>query len=739
MKRFVLQFILMFSVIIFLTGCLFPAQKKIEDVYQGLFDGADLSSITTDLHFPTYVDGVEISWYSNDWDVIDSDGRITRGEEDQTVMIDVSLTYQGSIELRKFEITVLKRSLYPISKVTSANENELVTVNGNVVGTIGNSIYLHDGVDGIVVENVEVTLQQNEYVVMKGIKQTKENMVSLLFEEKLPSEGISFTLPIIKANDFSQIAKLYYPYKIEQAKIVALPSEDDLVGDITFVVEDSLLHQFDIVIPKNHRNYTSLKTQVGLFQLDDKINMDHLVFTSLSNQQFTYVEESTYELFSLEPQEAFYPNLDDMVLLDELLTQTDITVGIPSLGTTHALIIPVDFTDYRFSQTDLEKLDLAFFGTSEQTGWESVKSYYEKSSFGKFTFQGTILDTFHTNRQASYYSQLYKRGFDADYEIVKAALEYYDAEIDYSLYDQNNDNYIDALYFIYAAPVYFDDVPLSTNNVDLWWAYVYQYFTDDYEYYDGVEANYYLWAGLDFIDEPLIDDGFDSQYITANAATYIHETGHMLGLEDYYDYDDQIGLDGGLGGADMMDFTVGDHNPFSKMILGWVNPLVVTEQSITVTLKPFSTSGEVILIANKWNDTYYDEYLLIDFYTPTHLNEAHADYNGLFSDYGVRIFHVDAIVSQEEGSSQNEDGYYSVFSYNNSDTNRKLIKLIEADGNYSIESTAVASNTDLYIAGDIFGKTSYPSYRWYDGDFISFTIEILSITQEEAIITITYK
>lgn len=244
---------------------------------------------------------------------------------------------------------------------------------------------------------------------------------------------------------------------------------------------------------------------------------------------------------------------------------------------------------------------------------------------------------------------------------------------------------------------------------------------------------------MDFINEPLIDEGNNKQMIPINASTYIHETGHMFGLDDYYDYNEFKGPDGGLGGADMMDYTVGDHNPFSKIILGWTTPLVVTEESVTVTLRPFSESGDVIMINPSWENSYFDEYLLIDFYVPSFLNEAHAGYRGLFSESGIRIFHVDATADPKQGSPQNENGYYSVFSFNNSDTDHKLIKLIEADGNYSIEKTGVADNADLYRPGDIFGKTSYPGYRWYDRTLINFTVEIISISDDEAIIMISFK
>ena len=46
---------------------------------------------------------------------------------------------------------------------------------------------------------------------------------------------------------------------------------------------------------------------------------------------------------------------------------------------------------------------------------------------------------------------------------------------------------------------------------------------------DGVKPNCFVWAGTEFFEE-----GIDN----INARTVIHETGHMLGLEDYYDYYD---------------------------------------------------------------------------------------------------------------------------------------------------------------------------------------------------------
>ena len=129
-----------------------------------------------------------------------------------------------------------------------------------------------------------------------------------------------------------------------------------------------------------------------------------------------------------------------------------------------------------------------------------------------------------------------------------------------------------------------------------------------------------------------------------DAHTLIHETGHLLGLEDYYDYDGKMGTAGGL---DMMDNNIGDHTAYSKYSLGWTNPYVVTGDS-EITIKPFESSGDMILIKDDWNHSAMDEYLLIEFYTPTGLNakDAEAKYAGIypimFQKPGIKVYHIDS-------------------------------------------------------------------------------------------------
>jgi len=93
-------------------------------------------------------------------------------------------------------------------------------------------------------------------------------------------------------------------------------------------------------------------------------------------------------------------------------------------------------------------------------------------------------------------------------------------------------------------------------------------------------ANFWWgWQGY-FNDRGYTIDGkrlgdFSWQWEEDNPSTIIHETGHALGLADYYDYDDSVGPRGGMGGLDIMDGVWGDHNAYSKWILGWLHPEVV--------------------------------------------------------------------------------------------------------------------------------------------------------------------
>jgi len=382
--------------------------------------------------------------------------------------------------------------------------------------------------------------------------------------------------------------------------------------------------------------------------------------------------------------------------------------GLPSKGNSKVLVIPVEFTDAKADTNMRSNLQTAFFGTSEQTGWESLASYYYKSSYGKLNITGTVTEVFNTGNSSVYYQSLYEDGEDfPEYRIMKAALGYFDDKIDYAQYDSDNDGLIDAVYLVYTAEVDFE-------NADYWWAYTNEYLPDQSEYYDQKESDFYIFMGYDFFFETPAS----GKTLTLNCETVIHETGHMLGIDDYYDYDRDKGPAGGIGGGDMMDYNVGDHNAFTKLLLGWVDPYVAN-YDCTITLSSFGKSGDCVMIC-KNDQNPFAEYFIIDYYTPDGLNAMAAGSSGLFSIAGIRIYHVDATMK----NALDEDSVWSIYKNNNSDTKNKLIALVEADGGNDIENDGYSENSDLFG----LGKNVVNGLKWNDGTSAGFTVTIAAST-----------
>ena len=438
-------------------------------------------------------------------------------------------------------------------------------------------------------------------------------------------------------------------------------------------------------------------------------------------------------------KQTYNPSTFDGKNLQDRLRTVEGVTGIPSKGNIDALVIPVQFSGDTITKTQLDNLNIAFNGYSENTGWESVSSYYAKASYGKLNLNFDIQTVYEAKYNADYYerySEKYEEGGNTytrtgEEVVLTEALSYYENKLDLTKYDNNGDGCIDAVYLIYSAPVDYKDG-------DFYWAYTTWYYGENT--YDGLETYYYFFAGFDFMDESTERDsgsGYDLiPGLKINAATYIHETGHLMGLDDYYDYDKSIGSNEGLGGADMMDYTVGDHNVYSKIMLGWLTPTIVNETD-TVTIQSSQSNGSAILIPLNFNNSYFCEYLLIDLYSAQGLNALHASVNDTLlydgASYGVRIYHVSSSINDPF----NND-YGSFTDCNNTSTKIPLIKLVEADGETKFKSSSgYASQTDLWQAGDTLSK-AFSAYRRNDGKTVNFDIIINSVSATSASITVKF-
>lgn len=340
------------------------------------------------------------------------------------------------------------------------------------------------------------------------------------------------------------------------------------------------------------------------------------------------------------------------------------TDSAPSLGTVNLLVVPVWFTDssnYISSKANVRSdIEKAYFGTSADTGWESVKTFYEKESNGKLTFTGTVSEWYECGEKFSNYNYSTGYGVDSTSSLVLKATKWYfnnHTSDSRKNYDNDGDGYIDGIMIIYGGPDYnaYAKEPPYSNWGDNLWAYTYWIQNPAYKSTSSPGANAYFWASYDFMyndktafartGKSNYNNGGINEHLLVDSHTYVHEMGHVFGLEDYYDYSGQYTP---AGGFSMQDANVGGHDPFSCLALGWAEAYVPTE-NCEVELEPFQTSHKVILLSPSFNNynSPFDEYLLLELYTPTGLNKFDTDYQysqgsprGVNAT-GIRLWHVD--------------------------------------------------------------------------------------------------
>ena len=293
--------------------------------------------------------------------------------------------------------------------------------------------------------------------------------------------------------------------------------------------------------------------------------------------------------------------------------------------------------------------------------------------------------------------------------------------MDLSQFDSDNNGTIDSVILISTADV-------DSDRGDFHWAYRFWNLYPDsngYPYeYDGVSANDYIWAPYQFMHEE-VKNGYRQYTNTSiiNPQTYIHEFGHVLGADDYYD---TAYVDHPMEGHDIMDAMMGDHNPYTKFNYGWLTSsrLVVAEDSITLTLEDFSKNGDTIIIANNWDDTLgaYQEYYVLVYYKNTGLNGGKYGY---FSKEGILVYHVNASLYKyvEEGKT-----YYDIYNTNTNvsdesyGTEDNLIEFVlSTDGDY------------VYLVGDTISASTTDD----QGNTIAYTCTVDSLTDDTATITFT--
>ena len=401
--------------------------------------------------------------------------------------------------------------------------------------------------------------------------------------------------------------------------------------------------------------------------------------------------------------------------------------GCPTVGSPGVLVIPVDFSDVTAKSKgyNISAIKNAF-EKGGKCDYYSVYDYYYISSYGKLTLDITVLDFWFRPKYASTYYENYTEGdfLDemaiGDQLVMDEALAYLEDRMDLSKFDSDKNGIIDSVVLI---------TTLDIGEDDFHWAYRYwNFYTDNsgnYYEYDGVSANDYLWASYEFLFED--EDGEFSDKSAMNTFTYIHEFGHILGADDYYD---TAGIEDPLAGCDIMDAMSGDHNAFTKFNYGWLTTsrLVTTEDSVTLTLGSFTKSGDTIILANTWDDALgaYQEYYIVVYYRKTGLNgTVNGTEYGYFARDGIVVYHVNASLL--------EDNFGGEILYDLANNNTNYLDDFGTRNNL-IEYVMSKNDTYTYVVGD-----SLPTVINDRGRVLEYTFTVDALEGDTATLTFTKK
>ncbi len=326
--------------------------------------------------------------------------------------------------------------------------------------------------------------------------------------------------------------------------------------------------------------------------------------------------------------------------------------AFPSDGHIRSAVLLVEYSDVKFSLADpytsfYNQLNKKGYSVEGATG--SARDYFDANSRGKFDGQFDVYGPYTLPNSRAYYGADIS-GADANpAQMVEDAATLANADgVDFSLYDYDNDGYIDNVFVYYAG----HNQAEGASSDAIWphkWVVLSQ------PRFNG--KTLYVYACTSELRG-------SSGTSIAGIGTFRHEFSHVFGLADHYDTDGSTnGTSLGLGEYDIMTDggynnngnTPPLHNALELQMIGWLEPTVI-DSSMDIEIEPINSGSTYKVLTDVEN-----EFFLIE-----NRNQNSSVWETYIPGNGLIITHVDQSTPWQpswDANGPNNDTSHECFYY----------------------------------------------------------------------------
>ncbi len=298
----------------------------------------------------------------------------------------------------------------------------------------------------------------------------------------------------------------------------------------------------------------------------------------------------------------------------------------PTIGEHKALVIVVEYADVKFTLDDPQDYYhrmLNETGFSENGGTGSARDYYIQCSDSLYLPDFDVYGPVTLSQEMSYYgaNDWYGNDQNPDKMVIEACQQL-DEQIDFSLYDTDNDGKVDNVYIFYAG---YGEA--SGGSAETVWPHSWDLSSAGSSLScDGKQIEHY--ACSNEVEGGNFFDGI---------GTFCHEYGHVLGLPDIYatSYTSAY-TPGAYSLMDLGSYNNDSRTPpalsaYERYELNWITPIPIHPVDTVFELPHILDSNKAYILNVGRNP---DEYFLLE-------NRQQVGWDAYIPGHGMLIWHID--------------------------------------------------------------------------------------------------